>query len=111
MNGIVLWSDAKDSKALIWCEDHGDLAYYCQSEGDTGPTLDPGDWVKFELSVEQNLRRARNPRMMEEGAFTDLADRLLATASEYTQQSDRKKPTTAEIIPIHSRRKEICRAG
>lgn len=111
MNGIVLWSDAKDSKALIWCEDHGELAYYFQPEGDTGPALDAGDWVQFELTMERNLRLARNPRMMEEGAFTDLADRLTASASEYAQQPDRKEPATAEIIPLHARRKMACRAG
>ena len=27
MLGVVLWSDVSDRKAVIWCEDQGDLAY------------------------------------------------------------------------------------
>ncbi|MBI6629988.1 hypothetical protein [Pontibaca salina] len=107
----MLWSDTKDSKALIWCEDHGDLAFYRRPKGGTGPTLDAGDWVQFELSMEQDLRRARNPRMMVEGAFSDLADRLLADASESARQSDPGSFAKAEIISFHDRCQKIGRAG
>ena len=28
MLGVVLWSDSSENNAVIWCEDHGDLAYF-----------------------------------------------------------------------------------
>lgn len=27
MLGIIIWSDPEAHKAVIWCEDHGDLAF------------------------------------------------------------------------------------
>ena len=111
MNGMVLWSDANHCKALIWCEDHGELAYYCQPEGNAGLALYPGDWVQFDLTMEKSLRHAHNPRVMEQGAFTDLADRMIARASEYTQRPDRQDPGKAEIIPIYAGRKAASRGG
>lgn len=32
MLGVVLWADIDDRKAVIWCEDHGNLAYYTAAE-------------------------------------------------------------------------------
>ena len=28
MYGVILWSDQKAQRAVIWCEDHGKLAYF-----------------------------------------------------------------------------------
>lgn len=28
MYGVILWSDEITQKAVIWCEDHGRLAYF-----------------------------------------------------------------------------------
>ena len=28
MYGVVLWIDKNAQKAVIWCEDHGNLAYF-----------------------------------------------------------------------------------
>ncbi len=27
MYGVILWSDQEAQRAVIWCEDHGKLAY------------------------------------------------------------------------------------
>lgn len=32
MIGVVVWTDQALEKAVIWCEDHSDLAYYVRSE-------------------------------------------------------------------------------
>lgn len=73
MFGVVLWSDVKDRKAVIWCEDHGDLAFYRQRQEDSGVGLDAGDWVQFDLTVERHLRFAHNPRLVAEGMVPDLS--------------------------------------
>ena len=63
MFGVVLWADASDSKAVIWCEDHGNLAYYTAAEQNVhdGLGLDAGDLIQFDLreerAVERRLRR------------------------------------------------------
>ena len=28
MYGVILWSDQTAQRAVIWCEDHGKLAYF-----------------------------------------------------------------------------------
>ncbi len=107
MNGVVLWSDAADRKAVIWCEDHGDLAFYRQPEGGAAVALDVGDWVQFDLTIERSLRCARNPRLMGSGAFTGLADRLTANVPEPA----RARRGGAEIVPFHTVRDRRRRAG
>lgn len=86
MLGVVLWSDADERNAVIWCEDHGQLAYYTPrsaSVHDGGPAgaLDAGDLIQFEVSVEDQLRFAHNPQVLSEMAFPGLADKLFDTAS------------------------------
>lgn len=81
MFGVVLWADPVDRKAVIWCEDHGDLAYFKGSlhEGDF-PEIDSGDLVQFELQRERSVRLALNPRLVAEGQFPSLADSLYKPA-------------------------------
>lgn len=69
MFGVVLWADASDRKAVIWCEDHGNLAYYTESEQSVhdGIDLDAGDLIQFDLKEERDVRRARNLRRVDAG--------------------------------------------
>lgn len=62
MYGVVLWSDAFDQKAVIWCEDHGDLAYYAggAQSAHGGVSLDPGDLIEFDLDDHRDYRAACN---------------------------------------------------
>jgi hypothetical protein len=106
MFGVVLWSDEQENKAVIWCEDQGDLAFYRQPETDCGMALDAGDLVQFDLTVDQNFRLAQNPRLVAEGYHPGLADAL----------NDRRRPIenratprlrgerlSAQIIPFRAR--------
>ena len=68
MFGVVLWSDPASGSAVIWCEDHGDLAYYDASGApDTLDTravqtlLDTGDLVEFDAHQESDRLVALNP--------------------------------------------------
>lgn len=78
MFGVVLWADQRDQKAVIWCEDHGDLAYWHEPETSLhdGSSLTVGDLVEFEISESASLRRARNPERLESKKFFGLAQSL-----------------------------------
>ncbi|MGV6848080.1 MAG: hypothetical protein ACWA5A_06845 [Marinibacterium sp.] len=82
MLGVVLWSDTNDNKAVIWCEDQGDLAFCGDTTDSQGCILDTGDLIQFEVTVDRNMRLAQNPRRLSGGAYHDLADTLRSLPSE-----------------------------
>ena len=75
MYGVVLWADQTDNQAVVWCEDHGDLAYWHDtgSPQHEGPCLDAGDLIQFELMQDRNLRYVRNPERVMQQHFAGLA--------------------------------------
>ncbi|MCL3883602.1 hypothetical protein [Marivita sp. GX14005] len=78
MFGVVLWSDTDAQKAVIWCEDQGELAFY--TPGDTSihdaPALDAGDLIRFDLSVQENMRKASNPQLLMQSHSPNLPETL-----------------------------------
>ncbi|MEW9918662.1 hypothetical protein AB2B41_03550 [Marimonas sp. MJW-29] len=82
MIGVVLWSDAAEQKAVFWCEDHGDLAYYDASrdEGKGKSAFCAGDMVEFDLSLERQVRRAHNASLIRPKVCHGLQDHLRANA-------------------------------
>ncbi|MGJ8626729.1 MAG: hypothetical protein ACSHXB_07195 [Sulfitobacter sp.] len=105
MLGVVLWSDQKDRKAVFWCEDHGDLAYYDGSTSDLDESMffDAGDIVLFDVSVEQRLRKAVNPRMVEERACAGLPETLKRVTQPEIPGAPRK---SAKIIAFNMKDKD-----
>lgn len=102
MYGVVLWCDESEQKAVIWCEDHGDLAFY--SGGDQsvleGPALDAGDLIQFDVRQEAHMRLARNPQLVVEDQFPTIAERLGKASGAAKEQRQR----TANVIPFSPRR-------
>ncbi|MEP5091632.1 MAG: hypothetical protein ABJR23_19585, partial [Paracoccaceae bacterium] len=96
MFGVVLWSDTDDRKAVIWCEDHGDLAFYgtTQESRSLEFALDAGDLVQFDVTEAQHMRFAHNPRLVSEGACPDLADALAPKSPTAPQANS----ASAEIL-------------
>lgn len=80
MFGVVLWSDATAQKAVIWCEDQGELAFYTPDDDSKhqAPELDAGDLIQFDLSVQHNVRKACNPRLLMQSHSPDLPNQLQA---------------------------------
>ena len=80
MSGVVLWSGSREQSAVIWCEDHGDLAYY--TADDHGPatrhSLSPGALICFDLCDGLGYRRARNLQIMEIDHDPNLPERIRA---------------------------------
>ena len=99
MFGVVLWSDEQEHKAVIWCEDHGDLAFYRKSDGDDKVTLDAGDWVQFDMTMDRHLRFARNPKLVCDGVYPEIAEALGATEPPMPVPSQPGRGS-AKIIPF-----------
>src|SRR5690606_10362874 len=61
MIGVILWSSPTREKAVIWCEDHGALAYLQGKENLVIPAEWPeaGDLVELEVDEVADLRHAR----------------------------------------------------
>lgn len=82
MLGVVVWSNEKRCKAVIWCEDQGALAYL---EGMTsllraGSWPEAGDLVELESELEGGLRLARNVRLVSQGVGAALPQALRTQA-------------------------------
>lgn len=106
MMGVVLWSDPADRKAVFWCEDQGDLAYYedVSQEQDGFAFFDAGDMVQFEIKMERKLRRAHHPKLIKEHACSGLPESLRRNASR--QSPDAGTPKSAQIIAFVTRNKD-----
>lgn len=102
MFGVVLWCDSAENKAVIWCEDHGDLAFF-RDEGEYLP-LDAGDLVVFDVSCEAQFRYAHNPRRIQGDARPGLADALESTATRQAAPSEPGVSRGAQIIPFTEHR-------
>lgn len=111
MLGVVLWSDSDDNKAVIWCEDHGNLAFY---NGGSHPSLDvfdfdAGDLVQFELTEEQHMRYARNPKRVSQSLYPSLAEDLQSMTLEHSRDEpvpSSAAPATfksADVLPFRKR--------
>ena len=96
MIGVVLWCDPEDRKAVFWCEDQGDLAFYDAATYADAAAIyfTAGDMVQFEAVNGRTLRKARNPQMLQAEACRGLPDRLRQTTP------DRAKATSARILPF-----------
>ncbi|MGA9434149.1 MAG: hypothetical protein WBV62_07935 [Roseobacter sp.] len=105
MLGVVLWSDIADRKAVIWCEDQGDLAYVNAADSvlDNGEFFDAGDVIQFDVENCQKMRVANNPRLVIEKAGKALPDALKSNKILKPSKTD-----GAEIIafePFRSRQR------
>ncbi|MHA7851379.1 hypothetical protein [Roseovarius sp.] len=86
MYGVVLWKDIEGSRAVIWCEDHGDLAFLSAEEGmHSGADLDAGDLIHFDVMWDGALRRANNAKLVASHAFPTLPKDLAACSAALLQ--------------------------
>ncbi len=98
MFGVVLWSDAAARKAVIWCEDQGELAFYTPGEGSIhdAPVLDAGDLISFDMIVQQNVRKVSNPQILMASHSPDLPQKL----------RDGMPDTAKDPVPLKTRSPE-----
>ncbi|MEM9576715.1 MAG: hypothetical protein AAF999_06845 [Pseudomonadota bacterium] len=108
MLGVILWSDAADGKAVIWCEDQGDLAYLNAKDDvlQAGDFFDAGDLVQFDMEVSQSIRRANNLRLVIEKAGTQLPNMLREGAEPPERQQEGVK-----VLPFPHREELFAAVG
>ena len=102
MIGVVLWSDPVEGKAVFWCEDQGDLAYYevTGAHPTESTVFDAGDMVEFTISSQSRQRLAHDPTLVIEKACADLPETLRNCAA------GQPVSRTADIVLFRPR--EIC---
>lgn len=100
MIGVILWCDPNDQKAVIWCEDQGDLAFLSRHDAGHLPDnfIDVGDVVEFDVVANCSLRLARGVRVVECATRPDLPANLQNMTPSNHRESIANK--TAEIIPF-----------
>ena len=77
MFGVILWSDPDREKAVIWCEDHGQLAFYNDHSAATLPyAYEVGDLVEFNVEELDDLRYASDLRLESQQQYPTLAAAL-----------------------------------
>ncbi|PTQ68906.1 hypothetical protein [Celeribacter persicus] len=84
MDGIVLWADPQAHKAVIWCSDHGPLAYATGPETLIGAFDMPeaGTMVYCETHMENGVRICTQLHPIQRFAAPELAEALRALAAE-----------------------------
>ncbi len=104
MIGIVLWRDRVEKKAVFWCEDQGDLAYYAPDAAEqTGTDMfDVGDMVRFDVRVDKKLRKACNARLVQQHACGSVQESVRQNAQ--LAQADDVGAKSAQIIPFCDKR-------
>lgn len=103
MIGVVIWSAEKESKAIIWCEDHGELAYLRQSphKAASAERFDEGDLIQFDVTELNNLRMARNPRRIAHHHCCDLKDVISTAGALRDKMSAQATQSDADnVIPL-----------
>lgn len=117
MIGVVLWSAPKENKAVFWCEDQGDLAYYDGSCGDSGilGEIHPGDMVEFNMTLEYNIRHARHARLLETRGTAVLQKNVLDLANTLgteceSEQTGAQTAPVSNVVPLCPKKIEDHRA-
>jgi len=100
MIGVILWSDPTEQKAVIWCEDHGDLAYLSRPDAVYLPDtfFDVGDVVEFDVETKRNLRLVTHASRVQQSWGTGLSDTLREVSDGRRANVDVRD--SAEIIPF-----------
>lgn len=102
MYGVVLWSDGEKNRAVIWCEDHGNLAFFKGDHADEPGIagIDPGDLVQFELTEERQMRLASNPRLVAADEYPTLAQDLRYTGPMASLPKEKSAQDVSNIVPF-----------
>lgn len=108
MIGVVLWSNVASEKAVIWCEDQGDLAFLNIRE-DLAPWVghvSSGDMLCFEIQDVGSVRTARDATLVARNQAPELADVLesVAVISD-TTDADTLAETPSRVSPKETRPK------
>lgn len=109
MQGVILWCDPDKGKAVIWCDDHGQLAFYNDHDAADIPfAFDVGDLVVFVPEQQDGLRYAHEMALVASQEFPKLADHL-GRSTPQAVSGKNVQPLTANDtgrVVIFQRKKE-----
>ncbi|MDE4175823.1 hypothetical protein PXK01_16795 [Phaeobacter sp. PT47_59] len=115
MIGYVLWSDVSGDKAIIWCEDQGDLVYFHGKPEASQGAVCKGDWIQFDLTQKGNMRLAANARVLDGEGVPDLAEELIKAVSSGARQVDgtggAAMGSNVILFPLPANRSKTIRYG
>lgn len=104
MYGVVLWTDQRQNQAVIWCEDHGDLAFYRGAAGGDS-AMAAGDLVQFDLRDGGDMRFAEAPRLVTRHSHPTLSAELKKVGARMGTVAPNRPVAAnsgrpAEVIPL-----------
>lgn len=75
MRGVIIWHCLETRRAVVWCDDSGELAYASDAAAwaPLAPRVAIGDYVAFDLDPSSAARSCRNLRLIESGLAPELA--------------------------------------
>jgi hypothetical protein len=78
MRGVIIWHCQNTRRAVVWCDDSGELAYASGGKSWINPfqRIAIGDYVAFELQPSSTSRSCVNLRLLEQGLAPELAGEL-----------------------------------
>jgi hypothetical protein len=111
MLGVILWSNDDHSRAVIWCEDNRDLAFYEADECDPARhAFRTGDLVRFDLACSEATRIVEHPELVSESEFPELASALKAASMELRRETgslpSAKTLDAPGVIPFQPKRRK-----
>lgn len=113
MIGVILWSSPAKEKAVIWCEDHGSLAYLQGQENLAAPDDWPeaGDLVELEVEPMNDLRYARSVSLVSGNKRSELPT-LLRGMGDTSEQAKRPfRVVTGTEKDVDERPLRVAAAG
>lgn len=108
MIGIVLWSDTAAGKAVIWCEDQGDLAVYSHVGTSGECAICVGDWVSFDVTSTDSLRIARDILILQEPRCPSLAASLGHANQGFAEQAHANQKKIAPALKLVESNPSLC---
>ncbi|WP_120499810.1 hypothetical protein [Roseovarius sp. EL26] len=108
MFGVILWNDQISNRAVIWCEDHGDLAFLNSSvlQGHNVCKIEAGDLVQFDIADDGNMRLATNAQLVQPDAYPQLASSLKTVQDpKKAMEIETGQTGGAKVIPFGTPRK------
>ena len=94
MYGVVLWTDQRENRAVIWCEDHGDLVFYRGAAGGDA-AMAPGDLIEFDIRDSGDVRVAEMPRLVTRHSHRTLISELKKAGTSPSSEHDEKRTTAS----------------
>lgn len=82
MLGLVIWQCQNSGRAIVWCSDHRELAYFDgkPKPGRVVEALDIGDLVEVEIKSQGSTRRCISLKLLQAAFLPNVVDDLKARA-------------------------------